>query len=1072
MKLPPRLQLKPAALAVILLFGIVAVVLFSRRHPPASNEAPPANPSPHATSTEPPGTNAVAAEMTEGTNAPSTATATVLATAVTNAAPTNAEAKAAQAAVTNGPPVAPATSGPAAATAGKSPADEEIQLSFQGANVDVVVQWLAKNTGKSVVKHPRVQCQLTIVSSKPMAVRDAVNLVYRALALEGFTTVESSNSILIVPEGQEPKLSPELIDAAHSDVPEGRQRLVKIFTLQHIDPAELKGKIQAVLTDKATIEISDRSNQIIVTDYTDNIRLLGELIKELDVASPSDVTIELYSLKHTEADDMATLLAMVLNAQAPPPGSSSRSSPSSSSSSSPSPIMIGSSPPPMPHPSSSSSSSGGSQGNGSQPIKIWPDRNFNRLIVAAPKAKLKEIKDLIEMLDTEKPQDVGLRVIPLKNMDAQDLVKDVGPLYQKLSGQSLKDTIQIAASTRSNTLIVLSSEANFKSIEELITTLDTEDAQERVMQAFPLKNADAEDVAKQLQDLNQEPSSYPRYFYVFSSSGNSRDNKKMSVVADRRRNTVIVQAAPSSMENIAKMIAALDEPITDDSLAPKIFRLKYVSASDIEDVLNELFLKKTQRRSYWDYYEGNDEVADKNVGRLYGKVRITSEPYSNTIIVTSNSPENLSAVEDVLKQLDVPSQAGDTTLRVGLNFAQAVEVANSMNVLFAKPGSPPLRANPQPGAPNDNRGQNQPATTTQTGFELEKETREEAYYPWLGGQQENSRTSDGRTTVRQVSDLVGRVRVVPDRRSNSLLITSSVHFFPQVLKLINDMDAPTAQVLIEAKIVEVSSDFRDKLGVRWSPDGTRVFDEEDLDDSVRVNAGATYSKVFAGSAMANALHTGILDSSVNLDFLIQFLRKNSDSKILAEPQINIADNEMGKLFVGARVPFISGSLNTPEGARNDSFQYRDVGVILEVTPHINNSEEVALKIRAESSNIRNGQTLFGGAILDTRNFKTDLLVKSGQTLVLGGIIQREDVDTVRKVPLLGSIPGLGWAFKKKDKISREIELMVFLRPKVTRTPEEALELLEEIERKAPHIKQWQDQSLPPAPPEPPKDQGS
>ena len=129
-----------------------------------------------------------------------------------------------------------------------------------------------------------------------------------------------------------------------------------------------------------------------------------------------------------------------------------------------------------------------------------------------------------------------------------------------------------------------------------------------------------------------------------------------------------------------------------------------------------------------------------------------------------------------------------------------------------------------------------------------------------------------------------------------------------------------------------------------------------------------------------------------------------------------------------------------------------MGIILEVTPHINNAGDVTLKIRAESSSIEPGQTLFGGAILDTRNFRTDLSAKSGETLVLGGIIQKQVSDTQRKVPVLGSIPGVGWAFKKKDKVSRQVELMVFLRPKVTRTPQEAQELLEEIERKAPRIK--------------------
>ena len=119
---------------------------------------------------------------------------------------------------------------------------DDIQLSFQGANIDMVVQWLAQTTGKTVVKHPQVQCQLTITSSKKVSQREAINIVYRALALEGFTAIESSKSILIVPEGKEPRMSPEVVDSSKKGIPEGRQRLTKVFSLSHIQAGSLKEK--------------------------------------------------------------------------------------------------------------------------------------------------------------------------------------------------------------------------------------------------------------------------------------------------------------------------------------------------------------------------------------------------------------------------------------------------------------------------------------------------------------------------------------------------------------------------------------------------------------------------------------------------------------------------------------------------------------------------------------------------------------------------------------------------------------------------------------------------------------
>src|SRR4029078_9669972 len=106
----------------------------------------------------------------------------------------------------------------------------------QGANVEMIVQWLAKTTGKSVFKNSKVQCQLTIVSSKKVTQREALNLVYRALSLEGFNTIETSKAIFIVPEGQDPKMSPEVIESSKSDIPEGRQRLIKVFPLKFVPP--------------------------------------------------------------------------------------------------------------------------------------------------------------------------------------------------------------------------------------------------------------------------------------------------------------------------------------------------------------------------------------------------------------------------------------------------------------------------------------------------------------------------------------------------------------------------------------------------------------------------------------------------------------------------------------------------------------------------------------------------------------------------------------------------------------------------------------------------------------------
>ncbi len=462
-----------------------------------------------------------------------------------------------------------------------------------------------------------------------------------------------------------------------------------------------------------------------------------------------------------------------------------------------------------------------------------------------------------------------------------------------------------------------------------------------------------------------------------------KSSQKMTVVADRRRNAIIVQAAPAQMDMVKTMIAELDAPVSDDSLAPRIFPMKFVSATDIEDVLNELFLKKQPQRNYWDFFgdSGGDSNPDRDVGRLYGKVRITSEPNSNALIVTANSKENLAAVEGIINQLDKSPETGESTLHVNLKFAKAMDVANSINVLFAKNGSPPLRAvvqqNQQNNGNQQQQSQQQAVSQESSGFELGVETKIDGYFPWLGGQLDSTRSSDGRA-ARPVSDLVGRVRAVADERSNALMISANVHFFPQVLKLLADLDAPTDQVLIEARWLKSPVIFLINWGVRWSPDGSQVFTANDLDNSLIANVNTKYRQGFGPNTSVNtpssdllaqtltSLRSGVLSSSISMDFLIQFLRRTTDANVLAAPQLNIRDNETGKLFVGQQVPVPNTTQVSSVGSQNTTITYKDVGIVLEVTPHINISGDVELKIHAESSTVVPGQTVLGGAVFEMK----------------------------------------------------------------------------------------------------------
>jgi type II secretion system protein D len=752
------------------------------------------------------------------------------------------------------------------------------------------------------------------------------------------------------------------LGASQTEVPGGRQRLFRVFTLQHVQAADLSEKIKSVLSEKATVVTDDRANLMVVTDYNDNLAAAAALVTALDV---------------------------------------------------------------------------------------------------------------------EKNDDVTVRVIPLKNVSAQDLAKQVQPLYQKLTGKQSKELIEVSASQSANSLMVLSSGASFREIEKFAVSLDTSDAQEKVMKTFELKNADAQDVARQLQDLSKDQgNNSPFRIFYFGGNPNQDESKKLGIVADRRRNAILVQAPPAAMQQISSIIASLDEPVNDNALAPQIIPLRYVSAGDIEDVLNELFLRKNAQRPYYYYFdEAPEETADRDVGRLYGKVRITSEPASNALIIAANSQENLNAVIEVVKKLDRPSEAGDTTFHIKLNFGNAAKIANRINILFAKGGSPALRAPNQPNQNNGTSTPQQPATAQGSSptddFNLEQVVKEDPYYSWLGGQPDNPRgSSSSRAGDRPASDLVGRVRVVPNELSNSLLVTANMHLFTQVSRMIEEMDVPPAEVLIDAKLLQVSANYLDNMGVRYSPNGSQVFSGTDYQNSLMPQLGGNYQKGVGGPTTVNtpassgtaasvaqamtSLRSGVLTGNMSMDFLIQFLQQKTDATVISEPQITISDNDMAKLFVGQQVPIITGSQQPAVGGLQENFTYRNVGVILEVEPHINQTGDVSLRVRAESSTIDPTQTIQGQVVIDTAQFRTELTAKAGETLVLGGIIQKQITKSTYKTPVLGSIPGLNYLFGKKDKSGNRVELLVFLRPKVVRTPEQARVLLEETRKHTPLIDTWEE----------------
>jgi len=276
--------------------------------------------------------------------------------------------------------------------------------------------------------------------------------------------------------------------------------------------------------------------------------------------------------------------------------------------------------------------------------------------------------------------------------------------------------------------------------------------------------------------------------------------------------------------------------------------------------------------------------------------------------------------------------------------------------------------------------------------------------------------------------------------TNAIVVSAQPALMSSLSSIIRQLDIRRAQVLVEAIIVEVSEGDGINLSVQWAtPAGGTSFndngvstgevigaayqvrnDEDDLDGVVDV-----LSKISGGIAGYVGDDWGVM---------LQAISSNTSSNILATPSITTLDNQEASFIVGDEVPVLTGA--TSSSSNDNPFQTierREVGVKLKVTPQINDGDSVQMVIEQEVSNIK-GETSVD-VIFATRAVKTSVLAKSGETIVIGGLINEEVSESVSKVPLLGDIPYLGNLFKSTKSSTEKKNLMIFLRATIIRDDE-------------------------------------
>lgn len=286
-----------------------------------------------------------------------------------------------------------------------------------------------------------------------------------------------------------------------------------------------------------------------------------------------------------------------------------------------------------------------------------------------------------------------------------------------------------------------------------------------------------------------------------------------------------------------------------------------------------------------------------------------------------------------------------------------------------------------------------------------------------------------------------KISVTPDKATNSLVIMASPADYQNLLQVIQKLDKRRRQVFVQAVIAEVSLDKMKELGIQLAVSGGGVAGN---------TAGAGVFDPFNFVGGANPQQALIFDvlqglaqspgANLQLGGVLKALVSNGAVNVLSTPNIMTSDNKEAEIFVGENVPFLTQTNLTSTGLSQQSIERKDTGITLRITPQISEGEFVKLDIYQEISAVKENVGQAKDLVTTKRSAKTSVVVKDKDTVVIGGLIQDRDTETVNKIPLLGDIPILGWLFKTKSARREKTNLMIVLTPRIIRGAQEMAEV--------------------------------
>ncbi len=307
-----------------------------------------------------------------------------------------------------------------------------------------------------------------------------------------------------------------------------------------------------------------------------------------------------------------------------------------------------------------------------------------------------------------------------------------------------------------------------------------------------------------------------------------------------------------------------------------------------------------------------------------------------------------------------------------------------------------------------------------------------------GGQQENGFLSS-------------RGRLVADERTNTLMISDIPKKVAQMRELIDVIDRPVDQVLIEGRIVIATDTFARDLGAKFGIGGTRAYNNGDNQASIGSGAAGNTDASrglnvnlpagsFTQGGVAPSLAYTLLGANFNLDLELSALQEEGRGEVISNPRIVTANQREGVIKQGKEIGYVTITGGTAGAAATPNVQFKEVLLELKVTPTITKDNRVFLNMNVKKDEVDRMLELPGYGVvpsINRREINTAVLVEDGQTVVIGGVYEFSDRSSVSKVPFLGDVPFLGNLFKKRGRGKDKAELLVFVTPKILRVAKAA-----------------------------------